>query len=453
MPKNNPYVSQRPAPEKRVFRSEAVERQITEIKSAIADPELAWLFENCYPNTLDTTVDFGMKDGKPDAFVITGDIDAMWLRDSSAQVQAYLPLCAQDPHLVQMVAGLIHRQAACIRLDPYANAFFKDGNRISEWHDDRTLMKPGVHERKWELDSLCYCIRLAHQYWKITGDVAVFDDDWKKAMHLAVETMLDQQRKTSQGNYSFMRIAGEAIDTLVNDGFGPAFRPTGMICSAFRNSDDATTYLFNIPENLFAVVGLRQLAEILDAIKDASGLSATCSSLASEVEDAVFAHGIVDSPQGGGKLYAYECDGMGHHLLIDDPGLPGLVSIPYLGYKSIDDPVYQNSRKLALSSDNPLFHRGCAAEGCASPHVSGPYIWPMGIIDRALTSTDDREIKLCLDMLKRTHAGTGFMHESFHKDNPKDFTRKWFAWVNTLFGELIVKIANERPHLLAGSAA
>ena len=431
----------------------AVEKQLAKTKALIGDPELAWLFENCYPNTLDTTADFGTRNGKPDTFVITGDIDAMWLRDSSAQVQPYLKLCPQDPHLAQMIAGLIHRQTACILLDPYANAFFKDGSRVSEWHKEHTLMKPGVHERKWELDSLCYCIRLAHQYWKITGDISPFDDDWKKAMQLVLETMHDQQRKTGPGSYTFMRDTPLARDTMVNNGYGPAMRPTGMICSAFRNSDDSTEYLFNIPENLFAVTTLRQLDEILNAIKGDRTLALACVALADEVGNAVRLHGIVESPDGNGKLYAYECDGMGHHLLIDDPGMPGLVTIPYLGYGAANDPLYQNSRRFALSDHNPLFYRGTVAEGAASPHVEGPMIWPMGIIGRALTSSDDNEIRPCLDMLKRSHAGTGFMHESFHKDDAAQFTRSWFAWVNGLFGELIVKLSTERPHLLAGGTA
>jgi meiotically up-regulated gene 157 (Mug157) protein len=451
MPKS--YKSQRPPLKKRTFRSKAVEQLITQVKPAIKDPELAWLFENCYPNTLDTTVDFGTKDGKPDTYIITGDIDAMWLRDSSAQVQAYLPLCPHDQPLSQMIAGLIHRQNAYILLDPYANAFYKDETKISEWKNDHTLMKPGVHERKWELDSLCYCIRLAYQYWKMTGDNSVFDDHWKKAMHRAVETMLDQQRKKGNGGYTFMRDNTRAIDTLGNDGYGPPFKPTGMICSSFRNSDDAATYLFNIPENLFAVVSLRQLAEMLEAVGDENDLAKTCRLLSQEVEEAVFAHGVIDNPKGGGKLYVYECDGLGHHLLIDDAGQPNLTSIPYLGYKTVDDPIYQNSRKFSQSAGNPFFHKGRAAEGTGSPHTEGPTIWPMGIVGRALTSTDDREIRLCLEMLKRSSAGTGFLHESFHKDDAAKFSRSWFAWVNTLFGELIVKIHHERPHLLADGAA
>ena len=441
-------VSRRPPPEKRRFHSDAVEAEITRVKAAIGDPELAWIFENCYPNTLDTTVDFGMQDGKPDTFIITGDIDAMWLRDSSAQVQAYLPLCARDSHLAQMIAGLIHRQAACIQLDPFANAFYKDASRVSQWKNDHTVMKPGVHERKWELDSLCYSIRLAYQYWKVTGSLAAFDDNWSMAMHRAVETMLDQQRKDGRGRYSFTRDVGPPTDTQAGGGYGAPFKPDGMICSAFRASDDATTYLFNIPQNLFAVVSLRQLAEMLDALRDRSGLAAKCRSLAEEVEGAVARDGIVENPRGGGKLYAYECDGLGHTVLMDDAGIPSLTAIPYLGFRTLDDPVYQNSRRFAQSRENPFYYKGTAAEGTGSPHVSGPYVWPMGIISRALTSTNDQEIRSCLEMLATTTAGTGFIHETFNKDNPQSYTREWFAWVNNLFGELILKIDHDRPQLL-----
>jgi meiotically up-regulated gene 157 (Mug157) protein len=446
------YVSQRPPVAQRKFQSEAVEQVIAQVKSSIADPKLAWMFENCYPNTLDTTVDFGTRDGKPDTFVITGDIDAMWLRDSSAQVEGYLSLCREDAHLAAMIAGLIHRQSACILLDPYANAFSKDGSRVSMWHNDHTLMKPGVHERKWELDSLCYCIRLDYQYWKVTGDLSVFDDEWNRAMHVAVATMIDQQRKDGRGSYSFMRDNNGEINTQANGGYGAPFKPVGMICSAFRNSDDATTYLFNIPDNLFAVVSLRQLAEILDALSDRSGLAARSRALAAEVEAAVNQYGIIDDPWGDGKMYVYECDGLGHDLIIDDAGIPSLTTLPYLGCVPLRDPIYQNSRRFAQSLHNPLFYRGAAAEGTGSTHISGRNIWPMGIIGRALTSTDNAEILHCLAMLETSQADTGFMHESFNADNPQRFTRKWFAWVNNLFGVLVLKVERERPQLLARPA-
>ena len=168
------FTTKRPALEERHFISKAVEDTIIHTKQQLKDPKLAWMFENCFPNTLDTTVDFKMRDGRPDTFVITGDINAMWLRDSGAQVWPYLPLCKDDEQLRLLVAGVINRQTQCILLDRYANAF-THGTESSEWASDLTEMKPYIHERKWEIDSLCYPVRLAYHYWKITGDTSVFD--------------------------------------------------------------------------------------------------------------------------------------------------------------------------------------------------------------------------------------------------------------------------------------
>ena len=236
------------------------------------------MFANCFPNTLDTTVHVGAGDFA--TYVITGDIDAMWLRDSAAQVHPYVPLCPQDASLSSMVAGLIRFHAECIRRDPYANAFYNDAARVSEWQDDETEMRPGVHERKWELNSLCYPIRLCWHYWKATGSVAPFDAAWREAMRTAVTTMRTQQRKDGPGPYCFRRKTPYPQDTAPGNGFGNPWRPTGMICSTFRNSNDATTYLFNIPENLFAVVALRQLAEISEATRDEPDFTAECRALA-----------------------------------------------------------------------------------------------------------------------------------------------------------------------------
>jgi meiotically up-regulated gene 157 (Mug157) protein len=182
-----------------------VERTIDTIKTRIGNKELAWLFENCFPNTLDTTVDFEVVDGRPDTYVITGDIDAMWLRDSTAQVWPYLPLMKNDSNLQQLIAGVINRQTRCILKDPYANAFYKDEKKVSDWKSDRTEMKPGVHERKWEIDSLCYPIRLAYHYWKATNDRTPLDAAWREAILLTLKTFREQQRKTGQGPYRFQR--------------------------------------------------------------------------------------------------------------------------------------------------------------------------------------------------------------------------------------------------------
>ncbi len=199
------FASKRPPPHRRKFVSAAVERQLAAVRSGIGDPKLAWMFENCYPNTLDTTVEVGTLDGKPDTFVITGDIDAMWLRDSSAQVHPYLALARGDASLRRLFRGLIARQARCIRIDPYANAFMPHphDSPLSWSVHDVTAMQPGVGERKWEIDSLCYPIRLAHGYWQASGDSAPFDDDWRAAMHLVLATFVAQQRRHDPGRTIF----------------------------------------------------------------------------------------------------------------------------------------------------------------------------------------------------------------------------------------------------------
>jgi len=435
------YASQRPAVKDRKFISEAVEAIIREIKSTVEDPELGWLFENCFPNTLDTTVTFGEKDGKPDTFVITGDIDAMWLRDSSAQVWPYLPLTVKDLRLKKLLAGVIHRQNRCIMIDPYANAF-NNGPAKSPWMSDLTDMKPELHERKWEVDSLCYPIRLAYHYWKVTGDDSVFDSNWERAMELVVQTFRVQQRKNGRGPYKFQRVTGWQTDTVAGGGYGNPIKPVGMICSIFRPSDDATIYPFLIPSNLFAVTSLRQLSEIYRKVTGNASMDKECSDLADEVEKAINEYAISEH-LGFGKMYAFEVDGYGNSLYMDDANVPSLLSIPYLTGMSLDNPVYRNTRKFLISDSNPYYYKGSAAEGQGGPHSGVNMIWPLGITMRALTSNDPEEIRSCLNTLKSTHAGTGFMHESFHKDDASNFTRKWFAWANTLFGELILKIHDE----------
>ena len=385
------YVCQRPKPEERHFTSKAVEEVIAGTKKKLKDPKLAWMFENCFPNTLDTTVNFKMIDGKPDTFVITGDIDAMWLRDSGAQVWPYVALCKKDEQLRLLIAGVINRQTKLIQIDRYANGF-THGAESSEWATDLTEMKPYVHERKWEIDSLCYPIRLAYQYWKVTGDTSVFDQEWKKSMALVLQTFKEQQRKDGHGPYKFQRKTERQLDTLNNDGWGNPVNPVGLIVSSFRPSDDATTFGFLIPSNMFAVASLKQLAEISNKVSGDSTFASQCMALADEAKD----------------------------------------------------PVYRNTRKLVWSQDNPFFFKGKAGEGIGGPHIGYDMIWPMSIIMRAFTADNDGEIRQCIRMLRDTDGGTGFMHESFHKDNPTKFTRHWFAWTNTLFGELIVNLVENK---------
>ena len=439
----------RTAPADRKFTSVAVENIISNLEKNIPNKEIGWLFSNCFPNTLDTTVDFEMNGSKPDTYVITGDIDAMWLRDSTAQVWPYIPLCNEDKKLQQLIAGVINRQTKCILLDPYANAFYKDAHKESEWKSDITEMKPGIHERKWEIDSLCYPIRLAYGYWKQTGDTSPFDADWKEAMRLVIKTFREQQRIHNKGPYSFQRTTAWATDGVPLSGFGYPAKPNGLICSTFRPSDDATLFSYLIPSNFFAVEALGYLQKLcsVNSISEPK-IAADAASLAKEVKNALMQHGIINHPQFG-KIIAFEVNGYGSFHMMDDANVPSLLSLPYLGAFKSNDPLYLNTRKVVLSENNPFFYKGKAAEGIGGPHTGANTIWPMSIILRGITSNDEGEIKKCLSMLQHTHAGTGFMHESINKDDASKFTRKWFSWANTLFGEFVWKVYRERKHLLS----
>jgi len=435
------FVSQRPKEENRLFRSKAVEDTILKITRQLKNARLAWMFENCFPNTLDTTVHYRITDGEDDTFVYTGDIHAMWLRDSGAQVWPYVQLANSDPELKKMLRGAILRQLKCIIIDPYANAF-NDGPVGGHWMSDMTDMKPELHERKWEIDSLCYPIRLAYHYWKVTGDASIFGKEWIKAMELVLQTLKEQQRKNGVGPYKFQRKTERQLDTLNNNGLGNPVKPVGLIVSSFRPSDDATTLQFLIPSNFFAVTSLRKASEILNAVNKDMGMAKECTELAREVENAIQKYATFNHPKYG-KIYAFEVDGFGNQYFMDDANVPSLLALGYLGDVDLNDPVYQNTRNYVWSEDNPYFFKGSAGEGIGGPHIGYDMIWPMSIMMKAFTSQNDEEIKACVKMLMETDAGTGFMHESFHKDDPNNFTREWFAWQNTLFGELIIKLVND----------
>ena len=438
-------VNNRPAESERLFRSDAVEKQIKEIARLLTNHRLAWMFVNCYPNTIDTTVHYTESDeqGHPDTFVYTGDIHAMWLRDSGAQVFPYVKLAPKDKHLQRMLAGVVLRQFKCINIDPYANAFNKEPNPNGGWMKDLTDMKPELHERKWEIDSLCYVIRLAYEYWITTGDTSVFGETWIQAVQNILTTFRDQQHKDgNKGKYRFQRRTERQLDTMSNNGWGAPVKPVGLIASAFRPSDDATTFLFLIPSNFMAVHQLRNAAEILTKVNQRTDLAQQCTALANEVKEALNKYAINIHPKYG-PIYAFEVDGFGNQLLMDDANVPSLLAMAYLGDVPASDPIYQNTRRFVWSEDNPYFFRGKAGEGIGGPHIGHDMPWPMSIMMKAFTSTDDAEIKACIEMLMTTDAGKGFMHESFHKDDATNYTRDWFAWQNTLFGELIVKLVGE----------
>ena len=453
------FSSQRPPPSARTFSSQAVEHAIEEVSAQIADPELAWMFSNCLPNTLDTTIKFSRDaQGRPDTFVITGDIYAMWLRDSTNQVWPYLEFAKEDPALRDLLAGVVRRQTACVLLDPYANAFYAEPNPPGEgtgdiglWKNDRTEMRPGVHERKYELDSLCSVLQLAHGYWKATGDTSCFDEAWLNAVRSIIATVKTEQAGTNEtpgSPYVFQRTSEFPTESLAMGGHGQPRRRCGLVRSAFNACDDSSPLPFLVPSNVMLAAMLRNIVALLRALGQ-DELAAETESLADEINRAILRHAVVRH-ETRGEIYAYAVNGYGSHYLMDDPGLPSLLSLPYFGCCAKNDPLYLRTRAYALSSDNPFFIAGSRAEGICSPHphLGIGQIWPMEIIMRAMTSESEDEIMGCLRTLKDTHAGTGFMHESFWMDDPSRFTRSWFAWANSLFGEFILTLSRERPHLL-----
>jgi meiotically up-regulated gene 157 (Mug157) protein len=402
-------------------------------------PELSQIFRQCYLNTLETTI---VQLPNTNTFVITGDIPAMWLRDSSAQVHTYLPLAARDANLALLLKGLIRQQASCILIDPYANAFNQgpNGNHNSE---DQTEMGSWVWERKFELDSLCYPIRLLHGYWQATHDQSPFDETVYAMLKRIIEVMLIEQRHDKYSRYYFVRHDKERpLDTLVADGRGRPTNYTGMVWSGFRPSDDSCTFGYHIPSNMFAVVVLEYMEEFAIKFYNDPQLSAAAHELRQEIKKGIQDYGIVNHPKYG-RIYAYETDGFGNVMLMDDANVPSLLSIPYIGYLPVSDPVYQNTRAFVLSEDNPYYVSGKLARGIGSPHTAAGTLWPISLLIQGLTSTNPTEQVAVLNMLTSTTAGTNYMHESFCPDDPCQFSRSWFAWANSLFGEYILKLVNE----------
>lgn len=406
-------------------------------------PEIFKFYKNCFYNTLETTTEW-LEDGT--TFVFTGDIPAMWLRDSSAQVRHYIPLAVSDSHYQKMIEGLIKRQMQYIQIDPYANAFNKGPD--SRGHtEDATEGNPWVWERKYEIDSLCYPIQLAYLYWKATNSTAMFDDAFKEAVNKIIGLWTVEQKHTEQSSYSFQRFNCPESDTLSHDGKGSPVAYTGMTWSGFRPSDDSCKYHYLIPANMFAVVVLRYVEEIAQDIYKDETLALAAKKLGGEIDAGIKAYGIYKH-ETFGVIYAYETDGLGNYNLMDDANVPSLLSIPYLGYRSKEDMIYQNTRRFILSEENPYYYAGKAARGIGSPHTPTNYIWHISLVMQALTSDNDAEIQELLRTIISSDGGTGFMHEGFHVDNPNEFTRPWFAWANSLLGELIYKLVEDKKQHL-----
>lgn len=439
----------RPAPADRTFNSSAVEALLAAWKPRFFDADIGTIFENALPNTLDTAV---QRASANDSFIITGDIPAMWLRDSANQVAAFFPLAAQDGALAALLRGVAMRQARSVLIDTYANAYNIEANGAGHQDDPRTPpMTKGVYEGKYELDSLAAVLKTSCAYVNATGDVSLLaDGDWLSAMETVLDTITLQQQSTAEDGphpaYTFARPGSPAYPNA------PANR-TGLSKCGFRPSDDNTRLPFLISANAMAAVELEHLAAIAAAGGGTGRLAAIAkraAALAAQLRAAIAALATTDVP-GFGAIYAYEIDGFGNSSVADDSNVPSLLSLPYLGFTARDDPLYLATRKFLLSSANPYYYVGSVASGIGSPHTPAEWIWPMAIAMQALTSTDDAEITNCLLYLKRSALATGFMHESFDKDNAAQFTRPWFSWANAVFAELIMQLATERPHLIFSS--
>ena len=399
-------------------------------------PALAPLVSQCFLNTMETTVK-ELEDGS--YFVITGDIPAMWLRDSAAQVRPYLNFAKEDVELQKILEGVIAKQAYLVCIDPYANAFNESANGAGA--KDETLLNDHVWERKYEVDSLCAPIYLGYLYWKTTGIDRIFTETYHDMLTAIVETFtVEQDHKKS--DYSFRRYDCVKTDTLPCKGKGRPVNVTGMTWSGFRPSDDSCTFGYLVPANMMAVKAMEYAREIcLDCYQD-EALAEKCGELMEEIQDGIMEYALVEHPKYG-KIYAYETDGFGNYKLMDDANSPSLLAMPYLGYCDREDALYQNTRRFLLSSDNPYFYEGSLAKGMGSPHTPEGYVWHIGIVMQALTSGSREEILSCLAMLARTHAGTNYMHESFEPSKPEEYTRSWFAWANTLFAELLDRLMDE----------
>lgn len=398
-------------------------------------PEAAPFFKGCFFNTIETTVT-ELDDGS--YFVITGDIPAMWLRDSAAQVKPYIRYANEDEDLRKILKSIIEKHAFYVCLDPYSNAFNAKPNPDSA-NDETDFYHELIWERKYEVDSLCAPLYLSYEYYQTTLDSSIFTEQFHEMLKVICETFKKEQNHFTNSTYFFNRKNCPVIDTLSNDGKGEDVSYTGMTWSGFRPSDDRCKLGYLIPSNMMAVCALKMAAEMANIGYEDTKLESECRSLSFDIDEGIKEYGTIENERFG-KIFAYETDGKGNYVLMDDANSPSLLSAPYLGYIKPDNEIYKNTRSFVLSSNNPWYFEGSTAKGVGSPHTGIDKIWHIALSMQALTSTDKDEVKECIRMLTTTDAGTCLMHESFYKNDAKDFTRPWFAWSNSLFAELLIRI-------------
>ncbi|QDP98446.1 glycoside hydrolase family 125 protein [Microlunatus elymi] len=409
-----------------------------EVDAAVGDATVTGLFRSVMADNLPAVAELAA-DGT--TYLLTGDIPAMWLRDSAAQIRPYLILCGEDPALAETLVGVFRRQVEFIAIDRYANSF-KRGTEPSPHAADRSDAPPQVWERKYEIDSLCFPIELGYALWRITGRTDHLDGRFAEIAKLILdvwELELDHENSV----YFFERDHEQASETLSRGGRGEPVGPTGMSWSAFRPSDDACQYNYNVPGNMFAVVVLGYLEAIADQLLGDPRLAERAARLGDSIRSGIEKYGVVDHAEFG-DVYCYETDGLGHHVLMDDANMPSLLSLPLSGYLAADDPAYLRTRKMILSPANPYFYAGRYAQGIGSPHTFPGYVWPIALAVQGLTATDREEKLAMVRLLVETTGGTGQMHESFDANDPTRFSRAWFSWANAMMCELVLDLAGHR---------
>lgn len=391
------------------------------------------LFANTMNNTLDTTIKY-LEDGT--VFVLTGDIPAMWLRDSVCQVRPFLIFCKDNEGLQRIIEGVLNKHYQLIQIDPYANAFNESDNNKGH-QNDITDMDGNVWERKYEIDSLCYTIQLAYLYYKITGNTEHINNEFVKTVTIIMDLWETEQNHSEKSTYTFERPNPPAqTDTLQNGGKGTPVDYTGMTWSGFRPSDDACTYGYLVPSNFFAHLVLGYLEELFEFVLKNDEIKNRAKKLKEEIFRGIENYAITEFD--GKKIYAYETDGMGNYLLMDDANVPSLLALPFLGVNSMDKEIYENTRKFVLSKNNPYYYEGKVVSGIGSPHTPTGYVWHISMAIEGLTSDSIEEKIKILDSMANTDAGTGLMHESFDPNNPSIYTREWFSWANSMFCELML---------------
>lgn len=413
----------------------AVQRILETVREKLQGEEkIIRIFENCYTNTLDTTVK-RMPDGT--AYVVTGDIPAMWLRDSSVQLVPYLPAAKEEPALLKLLAGVSRWQFLYIQMDAYANAFNEEDNGKC-WARDDTERSGWVWERKYETDSLCYPLQLAYLIWKNTGCTEHLDGSFQRGARRILEVLRTEQYHEERSPYRFIRHNTYFTDTLSRDGRGPLAKSgIGMTWSGFRPSDDACMYGYHIPSNMFAVVALGYLGELAQDVLGDPALKEEAKSLREEIYNGIETWGVVKTEEFG-TVYAYEADGFGQYHLMDDANVPSLLAMEYLGYEGRDRQTARNTKRMILTEANPYYYEGSRASGIGSPHTPVKHIWPISLAVEGLTARTAEEKLKTLRLLAETDGGTGLMHESFHAEDDTRYTREWFSWANAMFSELVL---------------